>query len=68
MEKVIWKHNGDTTATIEVAQKPIKAKVFFTEHCIEINGVTIPIETLKQIVSNWEINSKAASDMMKPPF
>ena len=66
--KVIWKHNGDTTADIEIAQEPVVAKVFFCDHCIIINGVTIKLAILQQIVREYDEASKTASKMMEPPF
>lgn len=67
-EQIVWKHNGDTTADIEISQEPVIAKVLFCEHCIIINGVTVKLAYLQQIVREYESASKTASDMMKPPF
>ena len=67
-DKIVWEHNGDTTAYVEVAQEPIKVLVQFCDHSVVINGVTIKLDTLKQIIANWDDNSRAASKMMEPPF
>ena len=44
------------------------AKVFFCEHCIIINGVTVKLALLQQIVREYESASKTANDKMRPPF
>ena len=67
-EIVVWKHNGDTTADVEIAQEPVIAKVYFTEHCIVINGVTVKIALLQQIIREYDKASAVANDMMRPPF
>ena len=67
-KKVIWKHNGDTTADVEIAQEPVIAKVCFCEHIIIINGVTIKLALLQQIVREYDEASRTASKMMEPPF
>ena len=66
--KVIWKHNGDTTANIEIAQEPVVAQVSFTEHIIIINGVRIKLALLQQIIREYDEASRTASKMMEPPF
>tara|TARA_Y100000401_G_scaffold64709_1_gene51575 strand:- start:2968 stop:3183 length:216 start_codon:yes stop_codon:yes gene_type:complete len=67
-EHIVWKHNGDTTADIDIAQEPVVAKVCFSEHIIIINGVRIKLALLQRLIREYEENSRTASKMMQPPF
>ena len=68
IEHIVWRHNGDTTADIDIAQEPVVAKVCFSEHIIIINGVRIKLALLQRLVREYEENSRTASKMMQPPF
>jgi len=68
IEHIVWRHNGDTTADVDIAQEPVVAKVCFSEHIIIINGVTIKLALLQRLIREYEENSRTASKMMQPPF